>query len=391
MLTAVAAVALVAWLALLLAPFRAFSTRERLEALPVSASDTAADPSAVAGVGAATQGARTSLADVTVLIPARNEAQVLAQTLQALTEQGEGLDVIVVDDDSEDDTAQVAARFAPTVRVIAGQPIPPGWAGKLWALEQGLQHVTRERVLLLDADITLKPGMVATLLQRAEHSGAVLVSVMAKLRTRNFWERLLVPPFIFFFKLLYPFALVNDPRRRTAAAAGGCMLVDAKALRDAGGYAAMRDALIDDCTLARRLKDRGSAVWLGLSDSAVSLRGYETLADLWHMVARSAFTQLRYSALLLLLTTVTMLIVFLVPLVALLSLESAVTAGLGAAALAAMALAYLPVVRFYNLPLWWALTLPAAGLMFMTMTISSAFSYWRGTRATWKNRRYETV
>jgi hopene-associated glycosyltransferase HpnB len=374
MLSAGAAIALIAWVALLLAPFRAFSTRERLD-----------PPPAFAG------GARPSLSDVTVLIPARNEASVLAQTLQALMAQGDDLEVIVVDDDSEDGTAQVAARFAPAVRVIAGQPLPGGWAGKLWALEQGLAHVDRPRVLLLDADIALSPGMVSALREKAERRGAVLVSVMAKLRTHNFWERLLVPPFIFFFKLLYPFALVNNPRRRMSAAAGGCMLVDTAALRDAGGYEAMRDALIDDCTLAKRLKGRGAPVWLGLSDSALSLRGYERLSDLWRMVARSAFTQLRYSSLLLLLTTVIMLVVFLAPVAALLAVQSATTVGLGAAALAAMALSYLPVVHYYRLPSWWALTLPVAGLMFLAMTISSALAYWRGTRATWKNRRYETT
>lgn len=374
MLTVTVAIALVAWVGLLLAPFRAFSTRERLDA-----------PDAGTGTDAS---ARRSLSDVTVLIPARNEAPVLAQTLQALRQQGDDLDIVVVDDDSEDDTAQVAARFAPAVRVIAGRPLPDGWAGKLWALEQGLAEVNRPRVLLLDADIALAPGMVGALVDKAERSGAVLVSVMAKLRTRNFWERLLVPPFIFFFKLLYPFALVNTAHSRMAAAAGGCMLVDTRALREAGGYAAMRDALIDDCTLAKRLKRRGAPLWLGLSDSAVSLRGYEHLADLWHMVARSAFTQLRYSPALLLLTTVTMLVVFLVPVVALLSMHSAVTKVMAGIALAAMALAYLPVVRYYRLPSWWTLTLPIAGLLFAAMTISSALAYWRGTRATWKNRRY---
>jgi hopene-associated glycosyltransferase HpnB len=365
MLTAATAFALLAWLAVLLAPFQAHRVRERLEP---------------------DHGA-TDLSHVTVLVPARNESAVIDRTLSALLDQGRGLEVLVIDDQSEDDTRGTASRFGPTVTVMAGEALPEGWAGKLWALEQGLGRVTRRRVLLLDADIELAPGMIAALLRKAETSGATLVSVMAKLRARNGWERLLVPAFIFYFKLLYPFALVNAPGRRTAAAAGGCMLIDVAALREAGGYAAMRDALIDDCTLAARLKRRGHTIWLGLSHGAVSLRGYETLVDFWRMVARSAYTQLRCSVALLLATTVIMLTVFAVPLIALVCFPS-LTGAVGLGALIAMSIAYLPVVRFYGLPAWRVLTLPAAGLLFLGMTWSSAFAYWRGTRATWKNRRY---
>ncbi len=368
MLTVAAAIALLAWAAVLLAPFHAYSTRERLDSSP--------------------DGSLPSLRGVSVLIPARNEAAVLERTLRALTQQGTDMEIVVVDDDSEDHTAAIAARFAPVVQIVAGQPLPEGWAGKLWALEQGLAHVKRGRVLLLDADIELAPGMVAALLDRADAGGAVLVSVMARLRTDGFWERLLIPAFIFFFKLLYPFALVNAPERRTAAAAGGCMLVETEALRGIGGFAAMRDALIDDCTLAKRLKGPASPVWLGLTHSAVSLRGYGRLGDLWNMVARSAFTQLRYSVLLLLATTVIMLFVFAAPVVAILAATSLTPALYGVAAFAMMTMAYSPTVDFYRLSPWWTLTLPLAGLLFLAMTWSSAWSYWRGTRATWKNRRY---
>jgi hopene-associated glycosyltransferase HpnB len=368
MMTAATAFALMAWLAVLLAPFQAYRTRERLEP---------------------DHGPR-DLSDVTVLIPARNEAAVIDRTLSALLDQGPGLDVVVIDDQSEDDTAGRALRFGPTVTVMAGEALPEGWAGKLWALEQGLGRVTRRRVLLLDADIELAPGMIAALLRKADTAGATLVSVMAKLRAHNPWERLLVPPFVFFFKLLYPFALVNRRASRVAAAAGGCMLVETAALRDLGGFGPMRGALIDDCTLARLLKHRGHGVWLGLSASASSLRGYDCLADFWRMVARSAFTQLRYSFWLLLATIAVMLALFAAP-VAALGTAPSFTAALGLAALAAMAAAYAPMTRFYGLPLWWTLTLPVAALMFAGMTISSAISYWRGTRATWKNRSYEVV
>jgi len=378
-LVLVAAAALLAWLALLLAPWQPHRTRERLEADPSAESD---------------------LSDVSVLIPARDESAVIARTLAALRAQGRGLEVIVVDDQSVDDTAAICARVAAGtsealgVRVLAGTPLPNGWAGKLWALEQGLTLVGRPYTLLLDADIELAAGTVAALRRLATQRGAALVSVMAELHCMSLAERLLTPAFVFFFKLLYPFALANDPLRRTAAAAGGCMLVRTGDLRALGGFAAIRGALIDDCALAAALKRAGAAIWLGLSHSVRSLRAYG-LRDFWRMVSRSAFTQLRYSVIRLLAATVAMLVMLLAPPVVLATLPLAsgtsagplvaVTAGL---AWLAMSVAYWPVVRFYRLRSAWALTLPAAGALFLAMTWASALAYWRGTRATWKNRSY---
>src|SRR5690606_23597544 len=241
-------------------------------------------------------------------------------------------------------------------------------------------------VLLLDADIELAPGMITALVAHARRTGAAAVSIMATLHCRSVAEKLLAPPFVFFFKLIYPFALAASPRSRVAAAAGGCILVRADVLRGIGAFETLRDALIDDCTLAAKLKAGGHGIWIGMSRSVRSLRAYG-LGDFWRMVSRTAFTQLRYSAWRLAATTAAMLIVFVAPIAALLT-GSMPAAAAGAAALAAMAAAYLPTVRFYGLPAAWALTLPAAAALFLGMTWDSALGYWRGVRAEWKNRAY---
>ena len=369
--------ALVAWVGVLIAPHQPHRTRERLEADPAAPDDCSS---------------------VTVLIPARDEAGSIGRVVGALAAQGSGLAVVVVDDESGDGTAD-AARAAATaagdaleLRVIAGRPLPAGWAGKLWALEQGLAVVHRPFVLLLDADIEVAPGLVPTLLREARARDASVVSLMAELRCTTFWERLLTPAFVLFFKLLYPFAWVADPRRRTAAAAGGCMLVRSDTLRAIGGFAAIRGALIDDCTLAAALKRTRPPIWLGMTHSVRSLREYPELRDFWSMVSRSAFTQLKYSTALLLLAIVLMVLTLVAPVIG--TIVAAATGDMRLAALAlagwlAMGAAYSPLVRFYGLPLAWALTLPAAGALFLAMTVSSAVRYWRGTRASWKARAYE--
>jgi len=367
------AIALLAWLGLLLSPHQPHRARERLEADPTAADD---------------------LSTVTVLVPARDEAELIGRTIAALGVQGRGLDVVVIDDQSSDDTRGVAARAAGphlTLRVLEGRPLPQGWAGKLWALEQGLAIVGRPYVLLLDADIELGAGLVPALLAAARERDATLVSVLAELRCATFWERLLSPAFVFFFKLLYPFAWSNDARKATAAAAGGCMLVRTAALRDIGGFAAIRGALIDDCTLAAALKRAQPPIWVGMSHSVRSLRVYGALGDFWRMVSRSAFTQLRYSTGWLLVATALMAVTLLVPVVGIvvagLAAEPRLALTAGAAWLA-IAAAYWPVVSFYRLPVAWALTLPVAAALFLAMTWSSAIGYWRGTRASWKARDY---
>lgn len=352
------------WLGLLLVPWRPWSTREHLE--PV-ATQTVID-----------------LVGVTVLIPARNEAELIGVTLASLQSQGEALQVIVVDDQSDDDTASIAATF-PRTQVIRGQPLPHGWAGKLWALEQGRREVRTPLTLLLDADIQLQPGMLAALLAYKHREQRQLVSIMADLRRTGFWDRLLLPVFVYYFKLLYPFALSNSANRYVAAAAGGCILVDTEVLRDIGAFASLRDALIDDCTLARQVKQARYRTWLGLSRGVVSLRPYGSLRSINEMVARSAFTQLRYSTLVLLTVTVVFVLAYAAPLIL---LGAPRIWPLAFVAWLAMTASYLPMLRYYRMSWLWALLLPLSAVLYLGMTWGSAIRYWRGVRSQWKGRIY---
>lgn len=326
--------------------------------------------------------------DLTVLIPARNEAAVIASTLEALAKQAPGLQVVVVDDDSEDDTAAVARKVQHlSLTIIPGRPLPEGWSGKLWALEQGLKAVSTDKVLLLDADIQLEPGMLAALLNKLARGEADFVSVMARLRTCGFWEKLLLPAFVYFFKLLYPFALANSGLSRIAAAAGGCILTRVEVLRDCGAFWSLKDALIDDCTLAKKVKRRGYRTWIGLSHGVVSQRSYDDLATVWDMVARTAFTQLRYSILLLALCTGVVGLMAWVPAAALLLPRCF---WLGIASLGMTVLSYLPMLRFYRLSPAWGLVLPIVATLYLLMTWDSALRYLRGERSRWKGRVYAT-
>jgi len=363
-----AAPAAIIWLGNLLAPWRPWSTRERIE--------TDADAAR-----------STDLSEITVLIPARNEAEVIGATLAGLQAQGDGLSVVLVDDQSSDATARIAASF-PSTRVISGKPLPAGWAGKLWALEQGSAEVRTPLTLLLDADIELRPGLLAALLQHKRRQGLHFVSLMADLRRTSFWDRLLLPAFVYYFKLLYPFALSNSRFRHVAAAAGGCVLVDTAALRQAGAFASLRGALIDDCTLARQVKSAGYRTWVGLSRGVISLRPYGNLRSIHDMVARSAFTQLYYSNLLLLLVTLIFAAAYWLPLAALF-LPGA--RNLAAAALLAMGLGYWPTLRYYGMSPLWLLLTPLGATLYLAMTWSSAIRYWRGTRSRWKGRVYGTA
>jgi hopene-associated glycosyltransferase HpnB len=326
------------------------------------------------------------LADVTALIPARNEASMLPITLPALLKQGERMQVVLVDDQSMDATADVARTILQERGdIISGSALPAGWSGKLWALEQGRRAVTTSLVLLLDADIELSPGVIAALRQKMRIDRLQFVSLMALLRTESFFERALMPAFVYFFKLLYPFRLANDAKHRAiAAAAGGCILVEAHALERIGGFASLRDALIDDCTLAARVKAQGFATWIGLTRSARSVRRYDTLAAVWNMVARSAFTQLRHSWLLLLVLTAIFVAAFWLPAICLFSAAR----WPAVLALIAMMASYVPILRFYRLPVAWAAVLPVIATLFLAMTWSSAWRWRFGEGPAWKGRRY---
>ena len=360
---------LVIWVAILLLPWRPWGTGERLSALDATRPQI--------------------LSDVTVLIPARNESACIEETLLAVATQGNIDRIVLVDDESQDGTGDLARRLGlHNLQVIGGKRPEKGWSGKLWALSQGLDAVTTPYTLLLDADIRLAPGILPALKEKLENDGLDMVSIMATLSMATWWERLLIPPFIYFFKMLYPFALANSRHPLVAAAAGGCILIRTGRLRGIGGFAALKDALIDDCTLARRVKDAGGRTWLGLSRDVAAARPYDSVATIWNMVARTAFTQLRYSSLLLGLCTFGLILVYLVPIGGLLSPDPAVRV-CGALALAGMGASYLPVLRYYGLHWLWALSMPVAASLYLAMTWTSALRYYRGERSRWKNRTYE--
>jgi hopene-associated glycosyltransferase HpnB len=352
----------------LLLPWRPWSTRESIEANPATAAD---------------------LSNVTVLIPARNEAGTIGETLQALAAQGPGLTIFLIDDQSDDGTTEAARNGdIPGLTVIAGTELPAGWSGKLWALEQGRRHVGTPLTLLLDADIVLAPGMIAALRDQLLGRQLQLVSVMAHLGMRDFWERLLLPAFVYFFKMIYPFALSNARGGRIAAAAGGCILLETAVLDKIGGFAALKDALIDDCTLAARIKAAGGGTWIGLTHSAISRRRYASLSDVWEMVARTAFTQLRYSTLLLLACTALMIVTYVAP-VAGTWVAPGPQRWLAAAAWVIVVVPYVPTLRYYRIPAAWAVLLPLVAALYLAMTWGSALRYWQGERSRWKGRAYQ--
>jgi hopene-associated glycosyltransferase HpnB len=341
---------------------------------------------------------------VVAIVPARNEAAHVGDALRSLLLQdypGE-LAVVLVDDHSEDATGAIGRRLAAgqarRLEVVEARALPPGWSGKLWAVAEGLRRAVRSwpkvtYVLLTDADIAHHPGNLARLIAMAEAERLDLTSLMVRLRCESFWERLLIPPFVFFFQKLYPFAAVNASDRPTAAAAGGCMLVRRRALEEAGGIEAIRAELIDDIALARAIKRRtgGGRIWLGLTETTTSLRRYDRLPEIWAMVTRSADTQLRHSLPRLAGTLLGMGITYLMPPLGLCAGIIQGNALLGTLALAAwiaMALAYRPTANLYRLATPWLPTLPLAAALYAAMTLDSAIQYRRGAGGRWKGRLF---
>ncbi len=332
---------------------------------------------------------------VTAIIPARNEADQLPQSLSSLIAQDYpgAFNIILVDDQSTDGTADVAKGLAGvagrSVQVVRGARLPAAWTGKVWAMHQGIAIAnkgpdTPDYLLLTDADIGYAPDALRHIVSRAEAGPLVLTSLMAKLRCESTAERMLIPAFIFFFQMLYPFAWVNRRRTRTAAAAGGCMLIERDALARIGGIAAIRGALIDDCSLARHMKGQG-LIWLGLSAHVVSLRAYPHFTDIRRMVARSAYAQLKYSPMLLAGTVIGMALVYLAaPMLAIFGGTPANLIALAAYALMIMSLQ--PTLRFYGLSPLWGAALPAIATVYLAFTLDSAYQQARGRGGMWKGR-----
>ncbi|WP_354639003.1 glycosyltransferase [Kitasatospora camelliae] len=335
---------------------------------------------------------------VAVVVPARDEAEVLPASLPSLLAQrypGEAR-VVLVDDHSSDGTGDLARALGAggglPLTVTTPPPLPAGWTGKLWALRHGVELAgSADYLLLTDADIAHGPHSLAALVEAAETGGLDLVSQMARLRVETRWERLVVPAFVYFFAQLYPFRRSNRPGTRTAAAAGGCSLVRRTALERAGGVAAVRGAVIDDVSLARAVKRTGGRTWLGLAEQVDSVRPYPRPAQLWRMVSRSAYAQLRYSPVLLAGTVLGLGLVYLVPPVA--AFAGAATgrwgtAAAGGAAWALMAGTFAPMLRYYRQPVASAVLLPFTALLYLLMTVDSAVQHGRGRGAAWKGRTY---
>jgi hopene-associated glycosyltransferase HpnB len=350
-----------------------------------------------------------SYPSVCAIIPARNEAELLPITLPSVINQDYSgfFSIILVDDSSTDETKKIALQIAKEsnkdqrLEVISSQPLPSGWTGKLWAIQQGIDLALQQTplpdyFLFTDADIEHGDRNLYELAVKAERENLDLVSLMVLLRCESFWEKFLIPAFVFFFQKLYPFAWVNAPSNRTAAAAGGCILIKRNSLERIGGIQTICQASIDDCALAQAVKsstlfNHSSSIWLGLTTSTRSWRAYSNLSSIWDMVARTAFTQLNYSPLLLLGTLLGMAIAYLASPVGLaigiltrdwiVGITSLFTWSL-------MTAAYFPTIKLYKIASWRAFCLPAIAFLYTLMTIDSAIRHWRGQGVAWKGRVY---
>ncbi len=343
-----------------------------------------------------TAAANTGGGRVAVIIPARDEAAHIGETVAGLIQQDYTGDwhIFVVDDNSSDGTAHVAQEAARLLNadykltVLRGRPLPSGWTGKLWALSQGINEAlssSPDFLLFTDADILHGPHSLTELVMLAQTGNHDLVSFMVKLRCETLAERTLIPAFVFFFFLLYPPRWIASNRHRTAGAAGGCVLIRPERLTRIGGIAAIANQVIDDCALAKSVKKSGGRVWLGLTEHRFSLRTYGSFGEVGRMISRTAFNQLQHSALLLAGTIVGLLVVYVLPIALLLSGRLPLVIA-GALAWTLMSLAYAPMVRFYDRSLAWALALPFVALFYSGATVHSAIQYWAGRGGQWKGR-----
>jgi len=333
-------------------------------------------------------------ATVAVIVPARNEAESIRQSLTSLLAQDYLGDfcVLLVDDNSTDGTDEIARSLGAgeRLKIISGQPLPSGWTGKLWAVNEGLNQNEAQRadfVLLTDADIVHAPGHLSMLIARAEADSFDLTSAMVHLRCVTAPERTLIPAYVFFFQMLYPFDWVADPGKILAGAAGGTMLVSRHALDRIDGVSRIRHQLIDDCALAREIKSTGGRIWLGHATRAASIRAYPQWRDIWDMIARTAYVQLRHSPIMLLACIVAMCTIYLAP--PLLTLFThGLPRALGALSWLIMTLAFQPTLQRYRRSPLWGPALPAISLFYLCATIASALRHHTGRGGGWKNRVY---
>jgi hopene-associated glycosyltransferase HpnB len=331
---------------------------------------------------------------VVAVVPARNEADIIRQSIGSLLAQDYpgSFRIVLVDDQSSDGTGGLArALNSERLTVLSGTPRPSGWTGKLWAMKQGCDHASAsafdqapEFLWFTDADIAHSPDNLRNLVARAQSGDKVLVSLMARLSCKSYAEHFLIPAFVFFFDMLFPFGAVNDPKSPVAAAAGGCMLARRTALEKAGGLAAIRHNIIDDCALGRAMKSQGP-IWLGLTDRAVSLRPYEHLSDIRHMVSRTAYAQLGYSPLVLAGTLLGLVLVYLAPVMTAL-FAWGISQMAGWIAWIIMAVMFQPILRFYRLSPLWGVALPVIGAVYASFTLQSALQHWSGKGGMWKGR-----
>jgi hopene-associated glycosyltransferase HpnB len=334
---------------------------------------------------------------IAVIIPARNEADVVGRAVRSLLQQtGHNvIHIFLVDDASADATAQTARNAAiaegqaQNLTVVSGDPLPAGWSGKLWAMQQGIEHAADSApdfYLFTDADIEHAPDSVSTLVSIAQAGPYDMASFMVNLYCQSVAEKLLIPAFVYFFFKLYPPAWIANPRRAEAGAAGGCILIRLAAMAKAGGIEAIRQEVIDDCSLAARVKRNGGRLWLGASPTTRSIRPYGGFSGIGRMISRSAFSQLRHSNILLVLSMVGMAATYLLPPALVFAGHRVVSAALGGAAWLLMVFSYLPVLRLYGLNPLWALALPLASVFYMGATFHSAWKYWMGRGGEWKGR-----
>lgn len=342
---------------------------------------------------------RSEWPDVCAVVPARNEEMTIRQTVRSLLDQDYPGDllIIVVNDSSDDDTAAEANAAVSSrdegkrLTVINGQPLAAGWVGKMWAVSQGIEAAGSPKYLLLtDADIVHEPMSIKKLVSKAEQDNLGLVSEMVRLNCVSFWEILLIPAFVYFFQKLYPFPKVNDPNSRLAGAAGGCMLVKRSDLAAAGGVERIKDKVIDDCSLAAIIKPI-RPIWLGLAEHTKSIRPYDDLASIWGMVARTAYVQLRFNPVLLIVTVLSLAVIYLLPVVGVAlgiwTYDGALVL-VSAAAWTIMWWTTLPTLELYARSSFWGLLLPIAGVLYGLMTLDSARRHSQGQGGAWKGRTY---